>query len=43
MFRANSYCFDIVDDLVDFPDMSSLDFDDHMFLGLSPKNYEGTN
>ena len=42
-FRAYSYCFDIADDLVGFRDMSSLDFDDHMFPGLSPKNCEGTS
>ena len=41
MFCANSYCFDIVDDLVSFLDVSSLDFDDHRFLGLSTNNCEG--
>ena len=43
MVCANSYCFDIVDDLVGFPSAPSLDSDDHMFLGLSPKNCEGTS
>ena len=40
---ANSYCFDIADDLVGFPSVPSLDFDDHMFPELSSKNYEGTS